>query len=382
MRTRATRRVRPRPSERTTDAVRAPGRTMLPMREPQAGRPLAGRVPRKKRDAVGDGAEHQERCRGRADEDGCDHPIEGKSDGESGEEQDRDARGGGVAPADPCPCGRDLVAEERGRADGAGAAEGDEREGERGERAVDGGKQKLAREDSGDGDRHIGLQESIGEEGYGDAEKKAGSDPQSRDRHDLDEVDEDRKAGRRAEAFQRRDDGPLALEKGGNGVGDSHSADDQRGEADQAEELGETADICGKAGRRVVAGADPPGGGGESVGGGGRSGLDRAVRGVAGQPDAVGPVDEAAGLDKAGRAERRPRDHQARADGKAARQPVGLVRDDAAEDDLRRAEGDRRSDCDVEAGEKLRCGKGAVETIAPRTGARRRCRRPRPPRCR
>ena len=54
-------------------------------------------------------------------------------------------------------------------------------------------------------------------------------------------------AARRAEALQRGDRGALAVDEAAHRIGDADAADQEGGQADQGEELGEALDVAGKA---------------------------------------------------------------------------------------------------------------------------------------
>ena len=299
----------------------------------------------------------------RNDEEERDAPVGGKRDREAREGKERDRQrheiGGPRRAADR----RHLVAEERGRADLARPAEREEREGERGEEAVGGRGEQLAGIDAGDRHGNRLGEHRPGCEGNRRTDHQADCDAQSGEEQDLDEIDADGEVRRRAEAFQRGDDVALSVEIAGHGIGDADAADDQRGEADQREELGEALDRPPEPRRGIVARPRLEAGIGEGV-------LDargeRRHRGVVERPrqrQAIVPVDEAARLDEAGRRQRRLPDHQPRAEGEAGRQPVGLVGNDAAERNRRLAQADRVADLEPEPREKLRVGQRTEDTV-------------------
>ena len=78
----------------------------------------------------------------------------------------------------------------------------------------------------------------------GDEEGQAGADAQARWRCrtpaisiTCDEVDRDDLPARGAEALQGRDRGALAVDETAHGIRDADAADEQRGQADEGQEL-------------------------------------------------------------------------------------------------------------------------------------------------
>ena len=182
-----------------------------------------------------------------------DPPVGGKRHREPGEGKERYRQrheiGGPRRAADR----RHLVAEERGRADLARPAEREEREGERGEEAVGRRGEQFAGIDAGNRHRNRLRQKRSRRKGNRSADHEAHGDAEQGKDKDLDEIDADGEIRRRTEAFQRGDDVAFSLEIAGNGIGDADAADDQRGEADQREELGEALDRPPEPRRGIVA---------------------------------------------------------------------------------------------------------------------------------
>ena len=143
-----------------------------------------------------------------------------------------------------------------------GAAERPEREGERGEQAVEQRQRKLGRMQ-----RRRDRQRHDGAERRGDARTAAPrratspiAAPTADEQQHLPEIDREHAAAGRAERLQRRDHVALAVEMALHRVGDADAADQQRGQADQREELGEALDVALQRRRGVGAGADLPAG--------------------------------------------------------------------------------------------------------------------------
>ena len=116
---------------------------------------------------------------------------------------------------------------------------------------------------------------------------------------DLEEIDQRHDGGRRAEALEGGDGGALGIEEGAHRIGDADAADDQRGQADQRQELREAVDVVGErrggAGRWCGSTSRPAG---NSLFGACRG--SPAVGDRCRQLDLVGVFDQAAGLHQPG----------------------------------------------------------------------------------
>jgi hypothetical protein len=129
-----------------------------------------------------------------------------------------------------------------------------------------------------------------------------------------------------ADGLQRSEIEPLGLDEAAHRIGDADAADQQRGQADQGEKLGEALDDCaGSSARRWRASGSPSR---HRVAA--RHGL-RARRSAAsvarrssGRTDAGGPAHQAARLEQARRAEGVLGEDQARAEADAGGDLVGL----------------------------------------------------------
>ena len=95
-------------------------------------------------------------------------------------------------------------------------------------------------------------------------QRRAGGKPDQRTDHrennHLREIDREDVAAGGAERLERRDDVAAAVDVAFDRVGDTDAADQQRGEADQGQELGKAADGALELRRGIAAGADFPAG--------------------------------------------------------------------------------------------------------------------------
>ena len=130
------------------------------------------------------------------------------------------------------------------------------------------------------------LQRRARRERHQRAEHQADDDAEAGDQHDLDQIDGEDEAAGGAEALEGGDDAALAVEIGAHGIGDADAADDQRGQADQRQELREALDIGRQRGRGVAARAHVPAGLGKSALARSRDAL---TLGLAGAGRAGGP---------------------------------------------------------------------------------------------
>ena len=123
------------------------------------------------------------------------------------------------------------------------------------------GEQKCRRVNASlSGNRDERLQRSARAERHQHADDEADCDAYRRDGKHLDQIDRKDESARGAEALEGGDDAALAVEIGAHGVGDADAADDQRGQADQGQELRKPFDIRGERRRGIAAIADAPAG--------------------------------------------------------------------------------------------------------------------------
>ncbi len=142
-----------------------------------------------------------------------------------------------------------------------GAAERPEREGERGEQAVEQRQRQFGRLQRR---RDRQRDDRAERRGDGERQRRAEHEPDRgadrRQQQHLREIDREHAAAGRAERLQGGDDVALAVDVALHRVGDADAADQQRGQADQRQELGEALDVALERRRSVVAGADLPAG--------------------------------------------------------------------------------------------------------------------------
>ena len=286
-----TSRVSPRPSDSTTEGVRAPGRWMLPMASRSAVERTRGARRGNGLHGGPDAAQHDEGEDRRADEDGGDPAVAGKPDRQRGQGGSDGKRRGEIDPARHAATADAHLAKQRGGRHVAGAAERQEREGQRDQDAEHGGHGE------GDGveaalgrDRNDGRQRGTCRERHQRRQHEADDDADAGDDHDLREIDGEDEAARRAEALEGGDDAALAVEIGAHRIGDADTADDQRGQPDQRQELREALDVGGQRRRGVGAAADAPAGLRELLAGRSRIAVMPASGVLCRQPDLVGDI--------------------------------------------------------------------------------------------
>src|SRR5262249_41636801 len=157
-------------------------------------------------------------------------------------------------------------------------------------------------------------------EGKHDAEREADTDADASQRHDLSQEHDEDEAAAGAETFEGRDVVAAAVEIGAYRVGHADTADDQRRQADERQERTDLLDEAADARCRIPAIARLPTGVREFGINGLEPRLDVLAAVFAGrQCDAIIVVDQASGLDEAGRAERKVRDQNAWPEREAAR---------------------------------------------------------------
>ena len=170
----------------------------------------------------------------------------------------------------------------------------------------------------------------MGENGGCRACRQADGDAEKSHSQDFREIDGKDITGRCTQAFQRRDGAYAAINKGGHRVGNAGTADDERGQAHEREEIGEPVDKIFSPLGGPVARAQLPAGIGKL--------LSRSRDEIAGGLEAliifkfhaVAIGNEAAGLDEAGCFQCIFAHQQARAQDEAIGNAVGLGGDDAA----------------------------------------------------
>ena len=142
-------------------------------------------------------------------------------------------------------------------------------------------------------------------------ERCASDGADQRHRQELDHGELNDACPGRADRLQDRQRRALALDEALRRVGDADAADNQRQEARQRQELGETVEVAGEIGRDVEARARLPAGLGKGAVGRGDQGLDGGLAGLpagAAHDDPGRPADQRSGLHQTGRFQRVQRD--------------------------------------------------------------------------
>ena len=237
----------------------------------------------------------------------------------------------------------------RGRHD-FGAAQGQKHEEQHGEeaRACRGQKRQGMRLDrERDGQR---LAIGGGEKRRGQrAKNKADDDADPGEHERLDQIDGKHEPARGAERLEGGDDAALLRHVAADGVADADAAKEQRGQSDEADELGEALHLAPDRWRRIGPIVDGKAAFGEL-------GLDGEARGVErrlvvaarlGQLQPVDPADQASWLNEAGAVERLERHQHPRAIGEAVGQPVRLGAEHAADGHRCVADRERAADADA-----------------------------------
>ena len=257
------------------------------------------------------------------------------------------------------------------------AAERPEREGERGKEAVEQRQRQVV-----DMQRRRERQRQDRAEDLGDqkwqrrAEYKAGQGADQRQRHYLREVDREHAAAGGAQRLHGGDGVALTVEMAPDGVRHADAADQQRGETDQREILGEALDVALERGRRVVAAADLPAGVRQLRRCGvGNTGHRWVVGIIVGQAEPVVPAQETARLNEPGGVQRLLCDHQARAEADAARELVGLDHQRGADLEDGIADADTSAGLQIEPRQQRGFGDRAVDAVALRECGGKRTRR-------
>ena len=148
-------------------------------------------------------------------------------------------------------------------------------------------------------------------------------------------------------------------------IADADSADQQRGQADDGEELGEALDVAFQPRRRIGAGADVPAGLRQL-----RARLvgDRLQGGVIvvarWQLQPVMPAHQAARLNEAGGAQAGGAHHQARAEADAAGKLIRLTGERRANGEAGTADAHARARLDIEPCQQRRIGHRAIDAVA------------------
>ena len=256
-----------------------------------------------------------------------------------------------------------------------GAAERPQREGERRQQAVAERQQQLQRmHGRRDRQRNDRAEQGRDRERQNGAEHEPDHGANGRQQQHLPEIDREHPAAGSAERLQGRDDVALAIDVALHGIGNTDAADQQRGETDQGQELGEVIDIALQRRRCVGAAADLPAGVRQlRVGGGGH----RAGGGIAAvrQAQAIRPAHQAAGHQQPGRPQRRLADDDAGPEGQAGGKLVRLVLDRRGDLEGGAADGDPRAGFQLKPRQQGGVDRRAKGAVALRQRVRKRQRR-------
>ena len=193
------------------------------------------------------------------DEDDRDLAVVGSRDRERRERCRRHRGRDDIARARQAPLRRDLVAKQRRDRHVVGAAERPQRKGRGRQHAIGQRQAELARMDgagaSGSGMRRRTRRDHKWQRGA-DSEPDHDADP-GQQQH-FDEIDGNHPAAGGADRLHGGDHVALAVEIMPGGIGDADAADQQRGQADQRQILGEPLDVAFELRRRIGAAADFP----------------------------------------------------------------------------------------------------------------------------
>ena len=299
------------------------------MREPHDGRARARQPARDQHEQRRHQAQQHEHAGRGADEDRGDAPVIGERDGERRERATDQHGRDDVAPARPVPLARDLVAEQRRDRHVVGAAERPQREG----RARSGARRAAparARRDAAPA-RSAAAARRRSPRRSGTAARRRRRGPAARRARRAPAPGSDRSRTRAqpvapsafsvAITSRRRSRWPLTA------LATPTPPTSSAVEADQREILREALDVALERGRGVGARAHLPAGFRQLRLRRGRHGAHAGIGGViVGQAQAIMPAHDAAGLQQAGRAQRRLADEEPRAEADAAGELVGLGR--------------------------------------------------------
>ena len=249
------------------------------------------------------------------------------------------------------PCRRHPVAEQRARRHLPDRGERPQREDQRRQQAENpGNRQRHGVEAEAQRHRQQPVEQRRDQRGEHPAEQHSGGDADERERHDLQEVCGEDQAGRCAEAFQRGDRVGLARDKPGNRIADPDPADEQRGDAGEAQEKPDPVEQAPQRGRCIGIGAQLPAGfrKGGARGAGPARGIARSIAsGEETQPIIV--VDESARPDQPRLVERRAGDDHPGTEEEPGERRVGLALDDRGEMQHRIADAEPVAELEAEA---------------------------------
>ena len=247
------------------------------------------------------------------------------------------------------------------------AAERPEREGERGQQAVDAAPAPVrpAWTAGTIGSGTIAAKADASGERQDRAQHHADDAADQRQQHHLRQIDGEHAPPAGAERLQRGDGVAPAVEMALDRVADADAADQQRGQADNGEELREALDIALELRRGIAAAADFPAGLRQLRARRARHRLGGVVARVAlRQAQAISPAHQAARLQQAGGAQGRLAHHQPRPEADAAGELVRLAGERGADVERGIADGEPRARLEAEALHQGRVGDRAIDAVA------------------
>ena len=325
----ATSTVSPAPSATSTAVCRRAGPLQAVHRQPDGGWPGPRQPARGHGHGGGAAAERQQRRGGAGNEDRPKQPVGGGENGQRGQRQRGSRRHRETGGTRPAVQAHHALTEQVARRLLPRPAQRPQGECERGqETECRRGEQRLGIDAERDPDRQQRVERFEQEERQDHAEGEPQRRAQTGQDEDLQEVGCRHQTSRGAEALQRRDRRRLAVEVVADRAGHPEAADQQRRQPGKAQEHRKPFDEALDAGRGIGSVTDLPAGLRESGACGGGPDL-RIV--ALGKQDTGAVPQQAAGLDEAGRRQCLAGDHQARAEGGDAGDPVRLALDRAAQ---------------------------------------------------
>ena len=299
-------------------------------------------------------------------------------DRQSGKRQRRDESCDEIAPTRPSRAFHEVAKQLRHRQI-VRAAERGNREQQSRQQAVQRAERQSAGKDRGrerEGDQR--AEKSVHREGERGADDQSDEDSQRRYGHEFHHGQREDRTAARADGFENRQRLPFALDKTLRRVGDADPADDERGQADQREKLGEAIDVLGELRRDAGARSRLP----ASLRKCRLCGVDEILhRAFAGrlasriEQHARGPSHQRSRLHKARGVERFSRDQHARAKAKTGGKLVRLCRKRCPQGEAQAAKFKHVADLEIETRQQCFVHRRAIAFALFGDGVRRAHRR-------
>ncbi len=180
-------------------------------------------------------------------------------------------------------------------------------------------------------------------------------DADQRQQQRLEKIDGEHQPARGAETFEGGDDLALLRHVALDGVADADAAEQERGQPDEADELGEAVGVAAERRRGIGPVADGEAALRELTLDAAPGGFQSLLVGgtIAGELDAIDPANQAAGLHQPGTRQRLARHQQLRPISETIGEPVGLSAEHAADDDAGLADAELAADVDAEPIEQV-----------------------------